>query len=71
MVELETLKMLVEAGGIGIALVTLWLLYKKDQSTNKLIGNHLNSETKAKLKQAVALQKLASAIKHYFNNAKK
>lgn len=67
----ENIKFLIEAGGIGVALVTLWILHKKDQATNKLIGNHLDSETKAKLKQAVALQKLASAIKHYFKNAKK
>ena len=68
MVDLETL---IQGGAVGIALVTLGLLYKKDQATNKLIGNHLDSETKAKLKQAVALQKLASVIKHYFKNAKK
>lgn len=68
MADLETL---IQGGAVGIALVTLMLLYKKDQATNKLVGNHMKSETKAKLKQTVALKELAMVIKHYFTNAKK
>lgn len=69
--EIDTIKTITEAGAVGISLVLCFLLFKKDQATNRLVGNHLKSETKAKLKQAVALQKLASAVKHYFSNSKK
>ena len=62
----EVIKILIDGGGTGIALVCLFLLYKKDQATNKLIGNHLKSETKSKLKWAVALGKFSVLIKHYF-----
>jgi len=64
---MELVEVLIQGGAVGIALALCFILYRKDQSTERLVGNHLKSETKAKLKQAVALQKLAGAIDLYFN----
>ena len=51
----QILPILIQGGAVGLAVVTLWILYK-------LVGNHMNHATDATNQLTVAITKLITYL---------
>jgi len=61
--DLNTMKEIASFGGTGVAIFLAYVLWQQVQATMKLMGNHLNHNTKALTKLECAIQKLCKRIK--------
>ena len=68
--EEALLKILVEAGTIGIVLALLIYMWKRDKLYNVTMNNHLDHDTKAKIKLAKAITKLSDNVRNCPYNKK-
>lgn len=60
--ELDLVKSISECGALGISLVLIIYIYKKDVMFNKTLNNHLSHETESRDKLTIALTKLCEKI---------
>lgn len=60
--EFEIVKTISECGALGIAVILIIYIYKKDVMFNKTMNNHLVHETESRDKLTVALTKLCDKI---------
>ncbi len=60
--EFEIIKAISECGALGISVILIVYIYKKDVMFNKTLNNHLSHSTDATERLAIALTKLSEKI---------